>query len=180
MWALASSNLAAWAAELSSWGIHALRLQHLIWCSSRQLSASMDLLGEALPDPSLFGSEEETYRRDEAFAIDGAVLVEQVKALKNGRYPFQIALHPDLPLADLARYYADPEFQRRQRPACTTMESYAFVDPRGRLYPCVTLDMGNVFERPFLEVWNGRRLRAFRRLVRRRRRLPFCQRCPDC
>lgn len=173
------SHLADWAAELGSWGIHRLRLQHLIWCSSRQLEASMGILGEVIPDPSFFGAEEQIYRRDEAFEIDGAVLVRQVEALKTGRYPFRVDCHPDLPLEDLPRYYADPEFQRPERPACTTMESYAFVDPRGRLYPCVTLDMGNVFEKPFLEVWNGRRLRAFRRLVRRRRRLPFCHRCPD-
>jgi radical SAM protein with 4Fe4S-binding SPASM domain len=59
------------------------------------------------------------------------------------------------------------------------MESYAFVDPRGRLYPCLTLDMGNVFEAPFLDVWNGPRFRAFRRLIRREKRLPLCHRCPD-
>jgi radical SAM protein with 4Fe4S-binding SPASM domain len=59
------------------------------------------------------------------------------------------------------------------------MESYAFVDPHGRLYPCLTLDMGNVFEAPFLDVWNGPRFRAFRRLIRREKRLPLCHRCPD-
>jgi radical SAM protein with 4Fe4S-binding SPASM domain len=59
------------------------------------------------------------------------------------------------------------------------MESYAFVDPRGRMYPCLTLDMGNVFESSFEEVWNGPRFRAFRRLIRQNRRLPICHRCPD-
>lgn len=54
------------------------------------------------------------------------------------------------------------------------MESYAFVDPRGRLYPCMTLDMGSVFGEPFLAVWNGPRFRAFRR----EKRFPLCHRCP--
>jgi len=59
------------------------------------------------------------------------------------------------------------------------MEGFAFVDPRGRLYPCLTLDMGNIFERPLLALWNGARFRAFRRLIRREGRLLLCHRCPD-
>jgi MoaA/NifB/PqqE/SkfB family radical SAM enzyme len=38
--------------------------------------------------------------------------------------------------------------------------------------------MGNVFEQPFEEVWNGRKFRAFRRLLHREQRLPLCERCP--
>ena len=45
--------------------------------------------------------------------------------------------------------------------------------------PCLTLDMGNVLEEGFAEVWNGSRFRAFRRLIRREQRLPLCHRCPD-
>jgi hypothetical protein len=39
--------------------------------------------------------------------------------------------------------------------------------------------MGNVFETPFLQVWNGSRFRSFRRLIRQEKRLPICHRCPD-
>ncbi|MCP4664459.1 MAG: hypothetical protein GY856_54440, partial [bacterium] len=63
--------------------------------------------------------------------------------------------------------------------ACRSMENYAFVDPLGTLRPCLHLNMGNVFEKPFPEVWNQERFRAFRRLVRREGRLPMCHRCPD-
>ena len=79
----------------------------------------------------------------------------------------------------MVRYYGEAEYTRHDKITCTTMENYAFVDPRGRLYPCLTLDMGNVFESSFLEVWNGARFRAFRRLIRREKRLPLCHRCPD-
>ena len=70
------------------------------------------------------------------------------------------------------------DFKRETARSCTLISSYAFVDPRGRLYPCLTLDMGNVFEQPFEDVWNGRKFRAFRRLLRREQRLPLCERCP--
>lgn len=172
-------RLIDWARRLSDWPIDTLRVQHLIWFSSNQLDASMTLLNSALPSPHLFRSEDRTFCRDELPRVDPAVTAGQLSALRRADLPFRVELHPDLPAEEMRRYYGEREFRRRGRPACTTMESYAFVDPAGRLYPCLTFDMGNVFERPFLEVWNGKRFRAFRRLVRRERRLPLCHRCPD-
>jgi MoaA/NifB/PqqE/SkfB family radical SAM enzyme len=171
--------LADWADELAGWGIDKLRLQHLIWCSSTQLQDSKNLLREAIGEPDFFRKEDVGFCRDEVPAIDARLLLEQLRALRERSYPFAIESHPDLPVEEMDRYYGEKEFERHGRPSCTTMESYAFVDPRGRLYPCMTLDMGNVFEQPFLEVWNGSRFRAFRRLIRREKRLPLCHRCPD-
>ncbi|HYM62564.1 MAG TPA: SPASM domain-containing protein, partial [Thermoanaerobaculia bacterium] len=175
------SDLSRWAEELRGWDVHILRIQHLIWFSPSQFGRSMELLQRDLPGqaPELFRQEERSYMRDVLPAIDVAVLIEELRKLRAGNYPFRIELHPDLSLDDMARYYGDPEFRREDRLDCTTMESYAFVDPRGRLYPCITLDMGNVFDTPFPEIWNGPRLRAFRRLIRREHRLPLCHRCPD-
>lgn len=171
--------LDGWAEELASWGISKLRLQHLIWFSSAQRRASFELLAEAMPDPVFFRAEDASFCRDEVPKIDPRLLAEQLQAIRTKQYPFRIESHPDLPIAEMVRYYGEAQFERRGRPSCTTMESYAFVDPRGRLYPCMTLDMGNVFEQSFMEVWNGARFRAFRRLVRREKRLPLCHRCPD-
>ena len=173
------AHLTGWAAELAGWGIATLRLQHLIWFSSAQLRDSKAQLTEAIGEPFFFRNEEVSYCRDELPRIDVKRLAAELHALQAGPYPFRIEPHPDLSVDEMKRYYGDPEFRRRSKLACTTMESYAFVDPRGRLYPCLTLDMGNVFESPFLEVWNGARFRAFRRLVRREKRLPLCHRCPD-
>ncbi len=172
-------HLVEWADELAAWGISALRLQHLIWFSPGQLGASMHLLAQALPAPAFFRDEEKSYARAALPKIDVAVLAEQLRTLAARSYPFRIEPHPNLSVEEMVRYYGEAEYERAARRECTTMESYAFVDPRGRLYPCLTLDMGNVLERPFLEVWNGRRFRAFRRLIRREKRLPLCHRCPD-
>jgi len=173
------AHLAGWADELSSWNVETLRLQHLIWFSSAQHRDSLALLREAMPDPAFFRSEDVSYTRGDLPKIDAAILASQLEALRARRYPFRIESHPDLPVEEMVRYYGETEYRRHDRLACTTMESYAFVDPRGRLYPCLTLDMGNVFEEPFAKVWNGSRFRAFRRLIRREQRLPLCHRCPD-
>jgi MoaA/NifB/PqqE/SkfB family radical SAM enzyme len=173
-------RLAEWAEELSAWDIHKLRLQHLIWFSSQQRDASMELLRrDVMPDPSFFRSEDASYTQDRLPRIDGQILAEQLRTIRSKQYPFVIESHPDLSVEEMVRYYGETEFNRHHKVTCTTMENYAFVDPKGRLYPCLTLDMGNVFESSFQEVWNGDRFRAFRRLIRREKRLPLCHRCPD-
>ncbi len=110
--------------------------------------------------------------------VDVGVLEQQLRQLETTTYPFRLAFHPPLPVPEMMEFYRDPEFRRHTARPCTLISSYAFVDPRGRLYPCLTLDMGNVFEQPFEDVWNGRRFRTFRRLLRREERLPLCERCP--
>ncbi|HEX3527080.1 MAG TPA: radical SAM protein [Thermoanaerobaculia bacterium] len=173
------ARLVEWAAELSSWGIAKLRLQHLIWFSSAQRETSFELLRGVLPDPSFFRAEDASFCQDKLPRIDLEILAEQLRILRATPHPFVIESHPDLSVDEMVRYYGTAEYTRHDKVDCTTMESYAFVDPRGRLYPCLTLDMGNVFEEPFLLVWNGSRFRAFRRLIRREKRLPLCHRCPD-
>jgi len=89
-----------------------------------------------------------------------------------------LAGYAPLPIEEMIEFYRDPNFKRQTARSCTLISNYAFVDPRGRLYPCLTLDMGNVFTQPFEKVWNGAKFRAFRRLLRREQRLPLCERCP--
>jgi MoaA/NifB/PqqE/SkfB family radical SAM enzyme len=172
-------HLASWAEELTSWGIDKLRLQHLIWFSSDQLQTSLELLRGVMPDPAFFRAEDASYCQDEVPRMDVARLAGELRAIRSREYPFQIESHPDLSVEEMVRYYGEAEYTRHDKVTCTTMENYAFVDPRGRLYPCLTLDMGNVFETSFQEVWNGARFRSFRRLIRREKRLPLCHRCPD-
>lgn len=38
--------------------------------------------------------------------------------------------------------------------------------------------LGNIFEQDFQEVWNGERMKEFRRTVNTPQKLPPCARCP--
>ncbi|HET7436970.1 MAG TPA: radical SAM protein [Thermoanaerobaculia bacterium] len=172
------SKLLDWAAELSTWQIETLRLQHQIWLRTAQRPISEQMIRGAIGECNFFRSDVDTYCSDEMPNVDVKVLFEQLAELETGKYPFGIEFHPPLPPAEMMEFYENPNFRRRTHRACTLISSYAFVDPRGRLYPCLTLDMGNVFERSFEEVWNGRKFRAFRRLLRKEQRLPLCERCP--
>lgn len=166
------------AEELASWEISLLRLQQLIWFSPAQLDSSMVGLRARFEDPTFHRHEETTYCRSEPYGFDPAVMVEQLARLRELEVPFRIEEHRRIALDELEGFLTAAEYTRGTDLACRTMEYSTYVDPAGMLYPCMSLDMGNVFERPFLEVWNGPRFRAFRRLLRRRGRLPFCHRCP--
>ena len=168
-------HLLTWAERLRDWPIDCLRLQHQIWLSSAWRKESESLMVGALGDNSLFGSELDWYCSNEMPGVDPDELGSIIRSLQREAYPFRLEFNPSLPVEEIVEFYRDPGFTRRTARACVT---YAFVDPAGRLFPCLTLDMGNVFEKRFDEVWNGKRFRAFRRLLRRVERMPLCERCP--
>jgi MoaA/NifB/PqqE/SkfB family radical SAM enzyme len=171
-------KLVEWADFLRGWNIATLRLQHQIWLRTAQRPESEHLITKAIGDSTFFRSDVDTYCSDDMPNVDPVVLEQQLRAINTTQYPFGLEFHPPLPIEEMMEFYRDPNFQRQTARACTLISNYAFVDPRGRLYPCLTLDMGNVFEQPFERVWNGDKFRAFRRLLRREQRLPLCERCP--
>ncbi len=172
------ASLRAWAETLRTWHIDTFRLQHQIWLRTEQRPVSERMIADAIGDSTFFRSDIDTYCSDDMPNVDADVLEGELRALESTQYPFRLEFHPPLPVEEMMEYYRNPDFRRETARACTLISNYAFVDPRGRLYPCMTLDMGNVFEQPFEEVWNGRKFRAFRRLLRREQRLPLCERCP--
>jgi len=172
------ASLTSWAETLREWQIDTLRFQHQIWLRTAQRPESEQMIRDAIGDSTFFRSDVDTYCSDDMPQVDPAVLEVQLRKLGATEYPFRIEYHPPLPIEEMMEFYRDPNFKRQTERACTLISNYAFVDPRGRLYPCLTLDMGNVFEAPFESVWNGAKFRAFRRLLRREGRLPLCERCP--
>ena len=172
------AKLTSWAEELRHWKIDTLRLQHQIWLRTAQRPESERLIRNAVGDSTFFRSDVDTYCSDAMPNVDPAVLERELRQLQETTYPYRLEFHPPLPIDEMMDYYRNPDFKRQTARSCTLISNYAFVDPRGRLYPCITLDMGNVFEEPFERVWNGRKFRACRRLLRREQRLPLCERCP--
>jgi MoaA/NifB/PqqE/SkfB family radical SAM enzyme len=170
--------LTDWAEQLRDWKVDLLRIQHQIWLRVAQRPASERLIADAIGDSTFFRSDVDTYCSDAMPNIDATILESELRGLQSAAYPFRLELQPPLPVEEMIEFYRNPDFKRRTARACTLISNYAFVDPRGRLYPCLTLDMGNVFEEPFERVWNGSKFRAFRRLLQREQRLPLCERCP--
>ncbi len=162
---------------LKNRNISLYRLQHLIWFTAKHIERSMEKINKCLPDAKFLGSEP-GFVHEKAPNIDCDVLAEQIRILKETDFPFDIVFCPDLTIEKLKSYHS-PDYQFNPNHPCRVLENCSYIDSRGRVYPCLTLDMGNTFEKPFISVWNGRRSRKFRALIRRENRLPVCVRCPS-
>jgi MoaA/NifB/PqqE/SkfB family radical SAM enzyme len=173
------ASLREWTERLRDWRIDTLRFQHQIWLRTAQRPVSEQMIAKAIGDSTFFRSDVDTYCSDAMPQMDFEVLEAELRYLQDQQFPYRLEFHPPLPVEEMMEFYRNPDFKRQTARPCTLISNYAFVDPRGRLYPCLTLDMGNVFEEGFATVWNGARFRAFRRLIRREQRLPLCHRCPD-
>jgi len=111
----------------------------------------------------------------------GTVDPEQVKALRRraARSRLAVVFRPDLPDSDLADYYRDPALPIRRR-FCYAPWTLVDIRPDGSAVFCPDYpdySIGNVRERPLLEIWNGDRARRFRRSLLERGLFPICSRC---
>ncbi len=107
--------------------------------------------------------------------VDVDVLRREAKAIKNRNWPFPVNFYPDLAESELEPFYANP--RRNFRNACFSRWLRTDVLPDGTVSPCLGLDVGNVRERPFSEIWNGPAFRRFRAELASRRLFPGCSRC---
>jgi len=173
------ASLREWTERLRDWRIDTLRFQHQIWLRTAQRAGlrADDRQGHRRLDV-LPLRRRHVLQANAMPQMDFEVLESELRYLQDQQFPYRLEFHPPLPVEEMMEFYRNPDFKRQTARPCTLISNYAFVDPRGRLYPCLTLDMGNVFERPFESVWNGRKFRAFRKLLRREQRLPLCERCP--
>ena len=63
---------------------------------------------------------------------------------------------------------------------CNVMNSRVFVNPKGIVYPCLSLNMGNVNEQSNLfEILNSEKYRVFRKKIRDEKLINACQLCCD-
>ncbi len=169
--------LVDFAEELAAFQIWKFRAQQLVWASSTQIRDSRALIHSAVPGAEFFPPELTT--SDQPSGVNAQVLCSQFAALRERSFPFIVEIHPDLPFEEWHPYHTETNYYRPKDRPCHSMGRYVYIDPHGRVHPCLPLDMGNTFELPFARVYNGRRFRAFRRLVSSHGRLPLCHRCPD-
>jgi MoaA/NifB/PqqE/SkfB family radical SAM enzyme len=107
--------------------------------------------------------------------VDVDALRRRVKAIKGKSWPFTVNFYPDLDERELEPFYESP--RRNFRNECFSRWLRADVFPDGTVSPCLGLDVGNVREKPFSEIWNGPTFRRFRAELAGRGLFPGCSRC---
>jgi radical SAM protein with 4Fe4S-binding SPASM domain len=111
---------------------------------------------------------------------DARMFHEALTRVKKRKWPFEYLVIPDLKDKDFARYYTDPGemfgFDR-----CAAPFLMIDVMPNGDVTTCrdfIDVKVGNITEKPLLEIWNDEPFVRFRKLLLDRGGLlPQCSRC---
>lgn len=102
---------------------------------------------------------------------------ELEKVLKD----FKIILIPKIYSNDLlTKYYKEPKKPIRKDQKCAAPWRTAQIMPNGNIListRCFNLSMGNLYESSFPKIWNGNKLRNFRKDLLRLKYFPVCNRC---
>ncbi len=116
------------------------------------------------------------------FAEEGQKISRVTSELLKEDFDFLVNPLPHIPLDQVPRLYMDYSWDLGRSP-CPVPFDEPTVDADGNVYPCnlftdAPLAMGNVYETPFLEIWNGENFRKFRRMLfGEGGLLPICNRC---
>lgn len=113
-------------------------------------------------------------------AEDARMFQDALKRVKNRKWPFEYLVIPDLKNEDFARYYTDPSemfgFDR-----CVAPFIMIDVMPNGDVTTCrdfIDVKVGNITEKPLLDIWNDKPFVRFRKLLLDSGGLlPQCSRC---
>ncbi len=114
---------------------------------------------------------------DEVKEIPIDALSETIAKLKGlaEKYNLEFASNLDMSKQELNNYYSLAGDKLINY--CLWPWQGGFMDPNGRLYPCVKVNAGDLKKDDFLELWNSDLYRRFRRLLKNRGTLPCCERC---
>ncbi len=161
-------------------GADILQLQHTIFNSTANVARhnllmspqwaaarGLDLISPSVPAGEFYASE--------IGPEDLPLLQDRLKqAISLARGRLKLNFLPNLPLDQLESYYLDLNYPTIQK--CDFLWKSFRVMPDGTISPCLHVVAGNITEKPFREIWNGPRMRNFRRVIAARL-LPGCARC---
>jgi MoaA/NifB/PqqE/SkfB family radical SAM enzyme len=120
----------------------------------------------------------------EVFSVPPKLNASQFGNIKEGliklyetsyKIGINIQTKPSVTISEFADYYSNrmdlvPYY-------CIQPWSQAIISPYGDVYPCYILRMGNVRQEKFLKIWNGKRYREFRNLLKKHVLFPQCLGC---
>jgi MoaA/NifB/PqqE/SkfB family radical SAM enzyme len=146
---------------------------HMTYVSPEMVQSHNDIWGNQFPAAASCINEVAT-----PFLVDTKILHQQIQEVI-GRQDARLRFLPEMNARQLETYYHNPgQFLSRAR--CMVSWFIAEIIGSGEVIPytrCFNLSFGNVHEQKFMDIWNGEKMRAWRRQLRRVRRFPACSRC---
>jgi len=168
---LNTSRLVEVAELVGDWPIGALHFQHM-WFKPAEALALHESAHRGLLEEGAFAEMGEA---DES-TVDTDALADEIDALLRRKRKHPIAIYPPLNRRTVRRYYLEPGTPVGPKKA-VCLWLFTFVHPNGEVSPCEGFNAGNLNEHSFMDIWNGDRLRSFRRTLLASDALPICGRC---
>jgi radical SAM protein with 4Fe4S-binding SPASM domain len=111
---------------------------------------------------------------------DAELFRRSITAIKHEKWPFEYIITPDLNNDDIARYYLETS-EMFGFDKCAAPFFMVDVMPNGDVTTCrdfIDIKVGNITEKPLLEIWNDEPFVRFRKLlIENGGLLPQCSRC---
>jgi radical SAM protein with 4Fe4S-binding SPASM domain len=154
-----------------------LMVVYLSWFTSEKIGkAHTKILEDNLNiTPYTWKSYAKEFSKEEARSFKDALT-----RVKEKRWPFPYFIIPDLKEKDFENYYLKPdEFFGFEK--CVAPFVMVDIMPNGDVVTCrdyIDVIVGNITEKPLLEIWNDDKFVAWRKLlIKHHGKLPQCSRC---
>ena len=161
-------------------GADILQIQHTIFntpanIQRHNLALSPEFAARAQLDLAPPSIPEGEYYESKIAPADLPGLLDQFReARRLAKDRLKLLFLPNLPPHLLGPYYLDLTHPFPQE--CKSPWKVCRILPDGTVSPCLHLVAGNIATQPFMEIWNGPRMRRLRQIISRRL-FPGCVRC---
>ena len=116
----------------------------------------------------------EGYGSDTSLKINPERLFDILNKVKKLSKKSNLRLYQDFSLKDMKKYY---ETENAVNKECINPWFSALIKPNGDVTPCLGYVVGNISKNPFMEIWNNKKIKKFRRILKQKKFFPGCIRC---
>lgn len=157
-------------------GINMVKLQTLSFITEKMKNTHNKILGDYCPITTSSISDSVSPQK---VGVDE--LYQQIKEIKKRKYPFLIDFIPNISYTkgEIKKYFYNELKFLRNHTKCGAPYKNVYIDIKGDVRPhtrCYDIVMGNIKEKDFKKIWNGKKYREFRARIRKKA-FPGCTRC---
>lgn len=114
------------------------------------------------------------YENDSTLKIDLKKLSEILYRIKKNKYNVSLRFYQDFNNNQIMKYYSTEKAINKN---CINPWYSATIKPNGDVTPCLGYTVGNINNDRFLKIWNNKKFKFFRRMLKKYKYYPACIRC---